>query len=612
MVYISPIGRNWGPIVNWDSLGKLYASIAIIWTVILALSSVWLIKNRRLPFLRMRNIPLAIASVCFLQVYLVKILLAYTTNGHFLCSAEFWIMSIYLPFGIALFQANMVQLLSISTQQRKLLDGDRFSIWERRLHGYSPRGLLSRWKALTVLQKTYVGIGLGMFLQVVITAAIYGTNRKLQGHWGNIAKPQGQALCRKGPEWVPSALWQLFWCCMYGPYLLYKIRNVHDMHYWRTQTILCVVSGFPGAPLWLAAVFTPGTAWKWVNRYFVPPMWLAPGIFVMQTCTIFFPIYEAYHQHRLNKTTASILRRWEDNKSWDDTALGSGSRSSITNYQLMYGSHKKSNSNADSNIKGQGRDQQARMSMSQYRSNEMYTTAALEKVLLLNPTPLLQFAATKDFTAENILFLVAVIDWKAKWSRLRASPLPEPKPEVRKMLWREAVEIYAYGVSERYARFPVNIEWRLRKTLDEMFAEVVEVLKKETVGEDEKMDEDPYSPVTPFASSPAEFPMKSMPPITKDFGHGSSSMPSTPTTKRGNHNDAEMHSQESYDESIQDHDLRHDGGGEKFTLPEGFNERIFDAAEKSVKYLVVTNTWRKFVTAMREGDPRVSAETLSW
>ncbi|KUJ11505.1 uncharacterized protein LY89DRAFT_594537 [Mollisia scopiformis] len=532
MVYISPIGRNWGPIVNWDSLSKLYASIAIAWTAILTLGSAWLIKNRHLPFLRIRNIPLAIASVCFLHVYLIKILLAYTTNGHFLCSAEFWIMSIYLPFGIALFQANMVQLLSISTQQRKLLDGDRASIRKRSRNGQGISGLWSRWRALTALQKTYFGIGTGMFLQFVITAAIYGTSAKLQGHWGNIAKPQGQALCRKGPEWIPSALWQLFWCCIYGPYLLYKIRNVHDTHYWRTQTILCVVSGFPGAPLWLAAVFTPGTAWKWVNRYYIPPMWLAPGIFVMQACTIFFPIYEAYHQHRLNITTTNILRTWEDNKTWDDTTLGSGS---------------------------------PRMPMSQYRSNEMYTTAALEKVLLLNPNPLLHFAATKDFTAENILFLLAVRDWKAKWSRLRASPLPEPKPQVKKMLWREAIEIYAYGVSERYAEFPINIEWKIRSSLDNIFCDAVEVLRQEMVSND-----------------------------------------SSTQACTANHEDIEAVGKESY-ESTQ----ARDNDDEKFMAPEEFNEGVFDAAEKSIKYLVVTNTWRKFVTAMREGDPRVSVETFS-
>ena len=38
---------------------------------------------------------------------------------------------------------------------------------------------------------------------------------------------------------------------------------------------------FPGAPLWFASVFTPGKSWKWVNRYFVPPMWFVfPKLFL--------------------------------------------------------------------------------------------------------------------------------------------------------------------------------------------------------------------------------------------------------------------------------------------------------------------------------------------
>ena len=162
MVHINHLGRNWGPLVNWDDLGKIYASLAISWTVILYSGIAWLIAYRHHPYLKMRNIPLAVAATSFLHVYLVKIMLAYTTNGHFLCSAEFWIMGIYLPFGIALFQANQVQLLSISTQQRKLLEGNRLSIRE------SPRarGLWSRWWSLTELRQTYVFIGIGMLLQV--------------------------------------------------------------------------------------------------------------------------------------------------------------------------------------------------------------------------------------------------------------------------------------------------------------------------------------------------------------------------------------------------------------------------------------------------------------
>lgn len=175
MFYINPLGRNWGPTVNWDSLGKIYAALAISWTVILYSGIAWLVAHRQLPCLKMRNIPLAVAATSFLHVYLVKIMLAYTTNGHFLCSAEFWIMSIYLPFGIALFQANQVQLLSISTQQRKLLDGERLSIHEPYR---CQRSLWSRWRSLSALKQTYVFIGMGMLLQVMHFQ--YVGNRSLQ------------------------------------------------------------------------------------------------------------------------------------------------------------------------------------------------------------------------------------------------------------------------------------------------------------------------------------------------------------------------------------------------------------------------------------------------
>lgn len=162
---LNPLGRNWGSKVNWDDLGKFFAAFAISWTVILYVGIAWLLYYRKLPSIHMRNVPLIISSTTFLHVYLLKIVLAYTTNGHFLCSAEFWIMSIYLPFGIALFQANMVQLLSISTQQRKLLDGDRSST----LHPVHPgglRGIWSRWRSLNPLKQGYILIGIGMGIQV--------------------------------------------------------------------------------------------------------------------------------------------------------------------------------------------------------------------------------------------------------------------------------------------------------------------------------------------------------------------------------------------------------------------------------------------------------------
>jgi hypothetical protein len=43
-------------------------------------------------------------------------------------------------------------------------------------------------------------------IQLIATAAIYGTSRKLQGHWpANLSHAKGQALCRKGLEWYGGA-----------------------------------------------------------------------------------------------------------------------------------------------------------------------------------------------------------------------------------------------------------------------------------------------------------------------------------------------------------------------------------------------------------------------
>jgi hypothetical protein len=169
MVYISPQGRDWSSVVNFDAVGQIYVGFTIAWTVILFAGIGWLVRNRSLYFLKMRNIFLAVASTVFLHLYLVKILLAYTTNGHFTCGAEFWIMSIYLPFGIAFFQANSVQLLSVSSQQKKLLEGQPFLAHEAVPLHLRPRGfptLWIKWCEMTAAKQAEILIGMGMVSQV--------------------------------------------------------------------------------------------------------------------------------------------------------------------------------------------------------------------------------------------------------------------------------------------------------------------------------------------------------------------------------------------------------------------------------------------------------------
>lgn len=102
-----------------DGLAWVYISIAIAWTILLGLGVAFLISKRHRPFLRIRNVPLAVSAVATLHVYWVLCMIAYVLQGFFPCGTEYWIMSVYLPLGIALFQACNTQLLHVANIQRR-------------------------------------------------------------------------------------------------------------------------------------------------------------------------------------------------------------------------------------------------------------------------------------------------------------------------------------------------------------------------------------------------------------------------------------------------------------------------------------------------------------
>lgn len=46
---------------------------------------------------------------------------------------------------------------------------------------------------------------------------------------------------------VPSIFVQLFWTAIVGPWILWKIRKVNDVHYWAWQTRLAIFAGYVAA-----------------------------------------------------------------------------------------------------------------------------------------------------------------------------------------------------------------------------------------------------------------------------------------------------------------------------------------------------------------------------
>jgi len=89
---------------NMNALGICYVVVAVIYTLILA-GELFLLYRRRSAFcIRIRNLEVVLTAVTSLQIYLILVLLVYPLNGRFLCAAEFWVMSVFLPSGMACFQ----------------------------------------------------------------------------------------------------------------------------------------------------------------------------------------------------------------------------------------------------------------------------------------------------------------------------------------------------------------------------------------------------------------------------------------------------------------------------------------------------------------------------
>ena len=42
---------------------------------------------------------------------------------------------------------------------------------------------------------------------------------------------------------APSIIWQFLWNYAFGPYLLWKVRMIHDIYQWRMQTMLAIAAG---------------------------------------------------------------------------------------------------------------------------------------------------------------------------------------------------------------------------------------------------------------------------------------------------------------------------------------------------------------------------------
>ena len=266
----------------------------------------------------------------------------------------------------------------------------------------------------------------------------------------------------------------------------------------------------------------------------------------------------------------------------------------------------------------------------------MYTMTALESAIRTNPQPLLLFAALKDFSGENISFLTKVLDWKRAWSPsspsrsgfLRRPSVHEINNKVlQRQQFKQAVDIYASHVSLTYSDYPVNLSHAHLKDLESIFEGAASILHSH------KLD---YNSDKNSAATPFDIPLP-----TFNFRLWSSTSNSNPDSlpSSPHHNSANTTNDIESGTSIHSHKTHHTNTTDTSTsyilqttsysptlhqtilqthelpntntniaavpqdLPsyipinQRFGPDVFDRAEESIKYMVLTNTWPKFVNA---------------
>lgn len=187
--------------------------------------------------------------------------------------------------------------------------------------------------------------------------------------------------------------------------------------------------------------------------------------------------------------------------------------------------------------------------------DRLFTMSALDHVLSENPGPLQEFSALRDFSGENIAFLTNVASWKSSW------PGGATEDQIRDAFTRGLV-IYTSFISPRDAEFPINIPSKYLKQLEAIFEKPARIVCGEA-----RVD-----PATPF---PTELP-----------------------------------SPDSEEDSDRDWiELGEVAGRIQYVgdISEEFDFGVFDRAQAHIKYLVLTNTWLKFVTEIQQ--QRRSGET---
>ena len=271
----------------------------------------------------------------------------------------------------------------------------------------------------------------------------------------------------------------------------------------------------------------------------------------MEMVTLCFPIYQVYKHKKAARETTRVIQEWEYSKrnasSTDGSIISRGSKGRMWSMQSL-----------DECLKS-----------SKHDSLQMY-------------------ASCMELNGENIIFLVKVMNFKKQWDSVFARA-GEQVQRARIAMFRNALAIYVSLVHDGTSNYPINVESFIYIQLNRLFGPATLLVAS-------RRPSSPSSPIS--AATPWDEP-----PCGETGAENSSdyfqmgSLQSPRVPRRSFDHESSEHII-SLDETVNPNDPLAD-----FKVPAEFNKDCFDAAEKSIKYMVWTETWQRYNDWLKTATP---------
>ena len=288
----------------------------------------------------------------------------------------------------------------------------------------------------------------------------------------------------------------------------------------------------------------------------------------MQVVTLGFPIYQIFKHKRNLRETTRVLAEFDQKRLKSDDYPISGSTKS------------------HSTTSKRGR---------------MYSIESLDEALAVDHHRLLIYASCVELSGENIVFLTRVLAFnKACQQAFRDScNLSSDFDGARMDMFRRGLNIYVNLVHSNTAPYPINIESTIYSSLDAIFGPATAIVATAKSSRDSSISTPTSANATPWddaktgmdceeeASSGDEnsYPMH---PV------GNGGLSTVPTSHPKNNESSE------HIVGVNTAETEDFAGGvyadplQGVRIPTDFDERVFEAAFKSVRYMVWTGTWQRY------------------